>query len=105
MHSHGNGSNSIHLALDPRSDRVGLFGELATQHFVVLLFAQFGLQGAISLGNQLAHFGPLGRDILRNGMRQTQRKNSIDIDILQTTKNNNFKKLIKIPWERKYTEK
>ncbi len=74
LHSHGNGSNSIHLVLDPRSDSVGLFGELATQHFVVLLFAQFGLQGAISLGNQLAHFGPLGRDILRNAMRQTEEK-------------------------------
>ncbi len=65
LHAHGDGGDGVHLAFDPGSDRVGLFGELAAQHLVVLLLAQLGLQRAVALRHQLAHLGPLGRDVLR----------------------------------------
>lgn len=64
LHAHGDRGHGVHLALDPRSHRVGLFGELASHELVVLLFAQFGLQSAVPLRHQLAHFRPFVGDVL-----------------------------------------
>merc|ERR1719225_704529 len=64
LHAHANGSNSIHLPLDPGTNLVGLLGELPPEGLVVLLLFQLVLKGLVPLGNQGLHFIPLALHIL-----------------------------------------
>lgn len=84
LDAHADGGDSVHLLLDPRTDIVGLLGELATQHFIVynairliprmqdkkfqltLLFAKFSLQGSVALRHKLSDFGPLPGKLLKS---------------------------------------
>ena len=66
LHSHGDGGDGIHLTFDPRSDGIGLLGELTTQHFVVLLLRQLLLKRSIALRHQLSNFGPFRSYVLIN---------------------------------------
>lgn len=65
LQSHADGRNGIHLSFDPRSHRVGLFGELTAKHFVVLLFAQFVGQCLVALWHQRTHLRPFAGQIVR----------------------------------------
>merc|ERR1719318_1389234 len=64
LHSHADGSNSVHLSLDPGSNLVGLLGKLSSEGFIVLLLLKFILEGLVSLWHKGLHFIPLGLDIL-----------------------------------------
>merc|ERR1719447_927075 len=64
LHAHANGSDSVHLPLDPGSDLVRLFGELPPQGLVVLLLFQLVLQGLVPLGHQGLHLIPFALHIL-----------------------------------------
>merc|ERR1719309_1657625 len=59
LHPHTDGSNSVHLSLDPRPHLVGLLGKLPSQGFIVLLLLQFILESLVSLWNQGLHLVPL----------------------------------------------
>lgn len=78
LQSHSDGSNRIHLAFDPRSNAVALLGELATQHLVVLLLAQFVGQRLVTLRHQSTDVRPFACQIV--GAQRCVR-------ILQTTGN------------------
>jgi hypothetical protein len=52
LHAHADGSDGVHLPLDPGSDLVRLLGELPPQGLVVLLLLQLVLQGLVPLGDQ-----------------------------------------------------
>lgn len=64
LHAETNGSDGVHLSLNPGSDLVGLVGELSSECFVVLLLAELILEGLVTLGNQGLHLTPLGLDVL-----------------------------------------
>jgi len=65
LHAHADGRDGVHLPLDPRPDLVRLLGELPPEHLVVLLLAQLGLQGGVTLRHQLPHLSPLFVQVLR----------------------------------------
>ena len=73
LHSHGDGSNGIHLTFDPRSDGVSLLGELAAHQLVVLLLSQFLLECAVPLWHQLTYFRPFGSNILMTRDKDIER--------------------------------
>merc|ERR1719186_2238023 len=64
LHAHTNGSDGVHLPLDPGSNLVRLLSELPPQGLVVLLLLQLVLQGLVPLGNQGLHLIPLALNIL-----------------------------------------
>ena len=65
LHSHSDGGDGVHLTFDPRSNGVGLLGELTAHHLVVLLLGQLLLQRTVPLRHQLPNFGPFGSDVLQ----------------------------------------
>uniref|UniRef100_A0A182JFR8 Uncharacterized protein n=1 Tax=Anopheles atroparvus TaxID=41427 RepID=A0A182JFR8_ANOAO len=72
--AHSDGRHRVHLPLDPRSDSVRLFGELAAQHLVVLLLAQLVRQRLVTLRHQRPHLRPLPADQIgrQGGVRVDQ---------------------------------
>ena len=66
LHAHADGSNGIHLTLDPGTNLVGFVGKLTSKSFVILLFAQLVLKSLITLGHECLDLTPLRFDVLQN---------------------------------------
>jgi hypothetical protein len=66
VESHTDRGDGVQLTFDPRTDCVRFFGELASEHFVILLLPELALQSGVSLRHQLPHLAPFSGEVLQS---------------------------------------